>query len=31
MIDTWLDLAVVASGVGVVLLMIWAIAKGRIR
>lgn len=31
MIDTWLDWAVVAAGVGVVLLMLWAIAKGRIR
>ena len=31
MIDTWLDWAVVAAGVGVELLMLWAIAKGRIR
>ena len=31
MIDTWLDVVVVAAGIGVVWLMIWAIVKGRIR
>ena len=31
MIDSWLEVAVIAAGVGVVGLMAWAIVKGRIR
>lgn len=31
MIDTWLDVVVVAGGIGVVVLMVWAIVNGRIR
>ena len=31
MIDTWLDVVVVAAGFSVVMLMIWAIVNGRIR
>lgn len=31
MIDNWLDVVVILSGIGVVGLMLWAIVKGRIR
>jgi len=31
MIDTWFDWLVVAAGIGVVGLMVWAIKNGRIR
>lgn len=31
MIDSWLEVAVVAAGVGVLILMGWAIQRGRIR
>lgn len=31
MIDSWLDVAVIAAGVGVAILMGWAIMQGRVR
>ena len=31
MIDTWLDVVVIVAGIGVVVLMVWAIVNGRIR
>lgn len=31
MIDTWFDLAVIAAGCGVGLLMVWAFVKGKVR
>lgn len=31
MIDNWLDVAVILSGIGVVVLMMWAIQRGRFR
>ena len=31
MIDSWFDFAVIAAGVGVLILMGWAIMQGRIR
>lgn len=31
MIDSWFDWLVVAAGIGVVVLMVWAIVNGRIR
>lgn len=31
MIDNWLGVVVVAAGIGVVVLMVWAIVNGRIR
>ena len=31
MIDSWLDVVVVVSGIAVVGLMMWAIVKGRFR
>ena len=30
MIDSWFDWFVVAAGIGVVVLMVWAIVNGRI-
>lgn len=31
MIDNWLDVVVILSGIGVVGLMLWAIQRGRFR
>ena len=31
MIDSWFDFTVIAAGVGVLILMGWAIQRGRIR